>query len=400
MPKEKPGQISSLQVTIGGQTVDPALVAGIMIKQCLSQKFGPIGRISVIDAERNLAKIKGDGSETAEVSWTDHNGQRFNFEFMVDTGQNIDSHSDGSDTNNSARKHNTYIFTLNGKDTNKVNGGVVYGAKDEPVEKHLRNIYEKLGTKCFKSEVKTDPTSINIDKKGFYDAVQKCLNNCKVQGPEKSSYCMVYYDKDGCPVFNSYENMFSGSPVADFIESARTPEFPDDRIIINFSPSNIFMNSAETRKCDADTSQFNPLNGGLRLGVKSKTKPKYRTTGRDPGKKGAGNENNTIHNCPDPLNNKCRQGKYSIEANRYNFQSAHLNDIAFEITVFSRPGVDIGKVINISILAKDDKNTTTGNPKTNGKGLVRTIIHRIGAVGEEPRYTQVLQILKGDPEGR
>jgi hypothetical protein len=32
--------------------------------------------------------------------------------------------------------------------------------------------------------------------------------------------------------------------------------------------------------------------------------------------------------------------------------------------------------------------------------LVRTIIHRIGAVGEEPRYTQVLQTLKGDPEGR
>ena len=181
MPKENPGQISSLQVTIGGQTVDPALVAGIMIKQCLSQKFGPIGRISVIDAERNLAKIKGDGSETAEVSWTDHNGQRFNFQFMVDTGQNIDSHSDGSDTNNSARKHNTYIFTLNGKDTKKVNGGVVYGAKDKPVEEHLKKIYEKLGTKCFKSEVKTGPTSLNFKQLSFYNAVQKCLNNSNIQ---------------------------------------------------------------------------------------------------------------------------------------------------------------------------------------------------------------------------
>jgi len=397
MPKENPGQISSLQVTIGGQTVDPALVAGIMIKQCLSQKFGPIGRISVIDAERNLAKIKGDGSETAEVSWTDHNGQRFNFEFMVDTGQNIDSYSDGSDTNNSARKHNTYIFTLNGKDTKKVNGGVVYGAKDKPVEDHLRNIYKKLDSKPLIAKVKTDPTSLNFNQMSFYDAVQKGLNNSKIQG-ENSSYGIVYYDNEGNPTFNSYENMFSGSPVADFIEDPTNTD-PNDGIIINVSPSNIFMNSAETRKCDADTCQFNPLNGGLRLGVKPKT-DNFRTAGRNPGKKGAGNENNTIHNCPDPLNNKCKQGKYSTAADRYNFQSANLNDNAAEFTVFSRPRVDIGNNINASILAKDDKNTTTGNPKINGKMLVRTIIHRIGAVGEEPRYTQVLQTLKGDPEGR
>ena len=399
MPKENPGQISSLQVTIGGQTVDPALVAGIMIKQCLSQKFGPIGRISVIDAERNLAKIKGDGSETAEVTWTDHNGQRFNFEFMVDTGQNIDSHSDGSDTNNSARKHNTYIFTLNGKDTKKVNGGVVYGAKDKPVEEHLKKIYEKLDSKPLIAKVKTDPTSLNFNQTSFSDAVQKGLNNSKIQGKgENSSYGIVYYDNEGNPTFNSYENMFSGSPVADFTESATNTD-PDDRFIIDYSPFNIFMNLAKIREGDVDTSQFNPLNGGLRLGVKPKT-DNFRTAGRNPGKKGAGNENNTIHNCPDPLNNKCKQGKYSTAADRYNYQSRHLNDNAFEITVFSRPGVDIGKVINTSILAKDDKNTTTGNPKTNGKGLVRTIIHRIGAVGEEPRYTQVLQILKGDPEGR
>jgi len=397
MPKENPGQISSLQVTIGGQTVDPALVAGIMIKQCLSQKFGPIGRISVIDAERNLAKIKGDGSETAEVTWTDHNGQRFNFEFMVDTGQNIDSHSDGSDTNNSARKHNTYIFTLNGKDTKKVNGGVVYGAKDKPVEEHLKKIYEKLGTKCFKSEVKTDPTSLNFNQMSFSDAVQKGLNNSNIR-KEKSSYVVVYYDKDGCPVFNSYENMFSGSPVANFTESAKNT-VPDDRFIINVSPSNIFMNSASIRGGNADMSQFNGLNGGLRLGVKSETN-NFRTAGRNPGKKGADNENNTIHNYPDPLNNIFKQGKYSTPTDRYNYQTRHLNDNASEITVFSRPGVDPGKVIITSILAKDDKNTTTGNPKTNGKMLVRTIIHRIGAVGEEPRYTQVLQTLKGDPEGR
>ena len=394
MPKENPGQISSLQVTIGGQTVDSALVAGIMIKQCLSQKFGPIGRISVIDAERNLAKIKGDGSETAEVSWTDHNGQRFKFEFMVDTGQNIDSHSDGSDTNNSARKHNTYIFTLNGKDTNKVNGGVVYGAKDKPVEEHLRKIYEKLGTKCFKSEVKTDPTSLNFNQLSFSNAVQKALNNAKT--PDKSSYGVVYYDKDGCPVFNSYENMFSGSSVADFTESATNTD-PDDRFIINVSPSNIFMNSAKIREGDVNTSQYNPLTGGLRLGVKPKTK--FRTAGKDPDKKGAGNENNTIHIYPDPLNNKPPQGKYSTAAEKLNYQNLHLNDNAAEFTVFSR-GIDIGKIINTSILAKDDKNTTTGNPKTNGKMLVRTIIHRIGAVGEEPRYTQALQTLKGDPEGR
>lgn len=395
MPKENPGQISSLQVTIGGQTVDPALVAGIMIKQCLSQKFGPIGRISVIDAERNLANIKGDGSETAEVTWTDHNGQRFNFEFMVDTGQNIDSHSDGSDTNNSARKHNTYIFTLNGKDTNKINGAVVYGAKDKPVEEHLRKIYEKLGTKCFKSEVNTDPTSLNFDQQSFSKAVQKALDNAKIRR-ENSSYGMVYYNKDGCPVFDSYENMFSGSSVADFRESSTNTD-PDDRFIINVSPSNIFMNSAKIRDV-VDTSQFNSLNGGLRLKVKPRKG--FKTAGRDPGKKGAGNENNTIHTYPDPLNNKSRQGKYSTAAEKLNYQNLNLSDVAAELTGFSKRDVDIGQIINTSILAKDDKNTTTGNPKINGKMLVRTIIHRIGAVGEEPRYTQVIQTLKGDPEGR
>jgi len=396
MPKENPGQISSLQVTIGGQTVDPALVAGIMIKQCLSQKFGPIGRISVIDAERNLAKIKGDGSETAEVSWTDHNGQRFNFEFMVDTGQNIDSHSDGSDTNNSARKHNTYIFTLNGKDTKKVNGGVVCGAKDKPVEEHLKKIYEKLDSKPLIAKVKTDPTSLNFNQMSFSDAVQKALNNAKT--PDKSSYGMVYYDKDGNPTFNSYENMFSGSSVADFIESATNTD-PDPRIIINVSPFNIFMNSANIRAGDVDTSQFNSLSGSLRLKVKPKTE-KFRTAGTNPGKKGAGNENNTINTWPNPLDNRYPQGKYSTAAERLNYQNLNLTDNSVELTVFPISGVDIGKNINTSILAKDDKNTTTGNPKINGKMLVRTIIHRIGAVGEEPRYTQVLQTLKGDPEGR
>jgi len=398
MPKENPGQISSLQVTIGGQTVDPALVAGIMIKQCLSQKFGPIGRISVIDAERNLAKIKGDGSETAEVSWTDHNGQRFNFEFMVDTGQNIDSHSDGSDTNNSARKHNTYIFTLNGKNTKKVNGGVVFGAKNEPVEEYLRNIYKKLDSKPLIAKVKTDPTSLDFKQMSFYDAVQKCLNNCKVQGPEKSSYCFVFEDKDGNPVLDSCENMFSGSPVADFTESATTPEFPDDRIIIEYSPFNIFGNFHQIRNAFVKSNYHNKFTGATGYNVDGENK--FKTLGRNPGKKDPGSPNNNMHYSADSLNNEKPQNKYRTMADRYNFQSAHLNDNAFEIKVFSKPGVDVSKIINASILAKDDKNTTTGNPKTNGKGLVRTIIHRIGAVGEEPRYTQVLQILKGDPEGR
>ena len=395
MPKENPGQISSLQVTIGGQTVDPALVAGIMIKQCLSQKFGPIGRISVIDAERNLAKIKGDGSETAEVSWTDHNGQRFNFEFMVDTGQNIDSHSDGSDTNNSARKHNTYIFTLNGKDTKKVNGGVVYGAKDKPVEEHLRKIYEKLDSKPLIAKVKTDPTSLNFNQMSFSDAVQKGLNNSKIQG-ENSSYGIVYYDNEGNPTFNSYENMFSGSPVAYFTESA-TNTVPDDRFIINFSPSNIFMNPASIRNV-VKSNYHNKFTGATGYSVDGENK--FKTIGRNPGKKDPGNPNNNMHYSADSLNNKNKQGQYKTKADRYNFQSARLNDNAAEFTVFSRPGVDPGQIIITSILAKDDKNTTTGNPKINGKMLVRTIIHRIGAVGEEPRYTQVLQTLKGDPEGR
>jgi len=396
MPKENPGQISSLQVTIGGQTVDPALVAGIMIKQCLTQKFGPIGRISVIDAERNLAKIKGDGSETAEVSWTDHNGQRFNFEFMVDTGQNIDSHSDGSDTNNSARKHNTYIFTLNGKDTKKVNGGVVYGAKDKPVEEHLKKIYEKLDSKPLIAKVKTDPTSLDFKQMSFDKAVQKCLNNSKIQGSEKSSYCFVFEDKDGNPVLDSFENMFSGSSVADFRESATNTDL-DDRIIINVSPSNIFMNPASIRNV-VKSNYHNKFTGATGYSVDGENK--FKTLGRNPGKKDPGNPNNNMHYSADSLNNKNKQGKYKTKADRYNFQSAHLNDNAAEFTGFSRSGVDIGKVINTSIIAKDDKNTTTGNPKINGKMLVRTISHRISAVGEEPRYTQVLQTLKGDPEGR
>ena len=396
MPKENPGQISSLQVTIGGQTVDPALVAGIMIKQCLSQKFGPIGRISVIDAERNLAKIKGDGSETAEVSWTDHNGQRFNFEFMVDTGQNIDSHSDGSDTNNSARKHNTYIFTLNGKDTKKVNGGVVGGAKNEPVEKHLKKIYEKLDSKPLIAKVTTDPTSLDFKQMSFYDAVQKCLNNSSIRG-ENSSYCFVYYDKDSNPTLASYENRFSGSPVANFTESATTPKFPDDSIIIDVSPSNIFMNSARIRDV-VKSNYHNKFTGATGYNVDGENK--FKTLGRNPGKKDPGSPNNNVHYSADSLNNKKPQDKYKTKADRYNFESAHLNDNAAEFTVFPQPQVDIGKVVDFSILAKDDKNTTTGNPKTNGKMLVRTIIHRIGAVGEEPRYTQVLQTLKGDPEGR
>ena len=395
MPKENPGQISSLQVTIGGQTVEPALVAGIMIKQCLSQKFGPIGRISVIDAERNLAKIKGDGSETAEVTWTDHNGQRFNFEFMVDTGQNIDSHSDGSDTNNSARKHNTYIFTLNGKDTKKVNGGVVYGAKDKPVEEHLKKIYEKLDSKPLIAKVKTDPTSLNFNQISFSDAVQKALNNSKTR-EDNSSYGIVYYDNEGNPTFDSYGNMFSGSPVADFTEDPTNTD-PNDGIIINVSPSNIFMNSAKIRDV-VKSNYHNKFTGATGYNVDGENK--FKTLGRNPGKKDPGNPNNNMHYSADSLNNKNKQGKYKTKADRYNFQSAHLNDNAAEFTVFSRSGVDIGKVINTSILAKDDKNTTTGNPKTNGKMLVRTIIHRIGAVGEEPRYTQALQTLKGDPEGR
>jgi hypothetical protein len=337
MPKENPGQISSLQVTIGGQTVDPALVAGIMIKQCLSQKFGPIGRISVIDAERNLAKIKGDGSETAEVSWTDHNGQRFNFEFMVDTGQNIDSHSDGSDTNNSARKHNTYIFTLNGKDTKKVNGGVVDGAKDKPVEEHLRKIYEKLGTKSFKSEVETDPTSLNFKQLSFPDAVQKCLNNANIKG-EKSCYGIVYCDNEGNTILNSYENMFRGSPVADFIESATNTD-PDHRFIIDYSPFNIFMNPAKIRDV-VKSNYHNKFTGATGYNVDGENK--FNTLGKNPGKKDPGNPNNNMEYSADSLNNKKnKQRKYEAKANRYNFQSTRLNDIAAELIVFSRIGVDI-----------------------------------------------------------
>ena len=117
--------------------------------------------------------------------------------------------------------------------------------------------------------------------------------------------------------------MFSGSSVADFIESATNTDL-NDSIIIDYSPFNIFMNSAKIRDV-VKSNYHNKFTGATGYNVDGENK--FKTLGRNPGKKDPGNPNNNMEYSADSLNNKNKQGKYEAKAKQIKLSILHNNNL-------------------------------------------------------------------------
>jgi hypothetical protein len=67
---------------------------------------------------------------------------------------------------------------------------------------------------------------------------------------------------------------------------------------------------------------------------------------------------------------------------------------AGELEVPGNPKIKLGSIVNLVVPKKAETGNAAGETQFNGKALVVAIKHKIKTLGETPRYTMILRVVK------
>jgi hypothetical protein len=73
---------------------------------------------------------------------------------------------------------------------------------------------------------------------------------------------------------------------------------------------------------------------------------------------------------------------------------SHLAQNSAELEVIGNPKIKLGNMIDLKIFKKSEGNNAAGETQFNGKALVVAIRHKVKPLGQSPRYTMILRVIK------
>jgi hypothetical protein len=234
----------------------------------------------------------------------------------------------------------------------------------------------------------------------FLSAYKK-LNHEHVSSNYNSS-CYVCFVQNGSQskyVFTTFEKLFEQSSVVKLSQTTNlsdgTASDTDQQNSITwFNPSSSF-NSVVRPLVKPSEQTYNLVTGEVHS-VPPATPPTFKFADSTPVFNNApANTNfvpsNTVH---DPANNKTDTYTADAKKKRATYLSM-LSQTSAELEIPGNPNIKLGSIIELNIPKKSSENQDQGESEHNGKALVVGIRHKVKPVGQEPRYTMVLRVVKG-----
>jgi hypothetical protein len=202
-------------------------------------------------------------------------------------------------------------------------------------------------------------------------------------------------------VLSTFEELFKKASVATLTQNsnlgAGASEYDKQNSILWFKASDSFFTAS--RPLDKANEQTYNLTTGKAHNVPPPPTPNF--TVADSGKsvydsyQGTGDEKVPIKTIHDPSNNKNQKTYVSDARKKRTAYLSHLAQNAAELEIPGNSNIKLGSIIELNIPNKSDPSIgSMGEKQMNGKGLVVAIRHKVKPIGQSPRYTMLLRIVK------
>lgn len=402
------GDINIQTLTIGGMNLNsgnPGLyMASMDLYEDILNPLGPIGEIKVVDAIDALGSVNLNGKEEAQISFTGDDSFGFgskNFKFKLLQNSNLD---DNSQTNYGSSHNKQYTLKLVRPELINAQGNYVKKSFNKNTSDMVKDIVKENLNSDLDVDIQDSTKGqrrLVFNEEHPVEAIRK-LNNEHVSAQNESSlYTLFVTDDNGQQkyVFTTYEQLFSQAPVVKLNQTttlgAGSTEIEKQNSMIWFKASDSFF--TPTRPLDKPSgSEYNLTTGKVYRDKKPVGNFKFADAqGVYSNYNGTGNEEVPVRTINDPVNNK-NQNTYLSDARKKRAAFfSHLSQNAAELEIPGNPNIKLGSMIELNIPGKTDPAySTLGEKQMNGRALVVAIRHKVKPLGQSPRYTMILRVVK------
>jgi hypothetical protein len=380
-----------------------ATYAGFNIYEDILNPFGPLADISVIDHSDALGKTKLNGSfdKDVEIRFSPVNGGgTVGFKFKMLSNKNL---KDGSTNEQGSGKNKQYDIRCCSEEFLNAQGNYVQKSYNELTSKMVEDIL-KNNFKTTKQIELPDQTKgkrrMIFHNEHPMKALRK-LNNEHVSNQNKSSLYVTFQQSENGNqkyVFSTFEHLFSQGPVATLKQSTtldfKGSSFQDKQnAIISMKVDDSFF--TPTRPFSKTESlRYDPTTG--KNAQISQNQTQYK----------AADGSTNVYNSPpsktkavpvfvpaDAANEDQKTYLGDARKNKLDYLG-HLSQNFATIEVIGNPSIKLGSVVNLDIFKKANSGGGAGESQFNGKALVVSIRHKIKPLGQTPRYTMILGVVK------
>lgn len=405
-----PGDITVKKFTISSDRGSLDLAKSFVSASIYESIFTPgiIIDIEVLDTDDQIGQLKISGDETVDIHFETPGGANSKYKLGI-------SHLSEVKGNTASIKHKTYKINTVSKEALKAKNNYVEKTFSTQISDIVKTIHKEYLQSDKKIEVEETKgkQDIKISHKNPYEAIEMVMKRA-VSNENKSSLFVFFETRSGSEQifkFTTVEKLFKGSSVKTFNQSdaintsvknqtdnqifgVETPNQFNavDRIAVggqvkvatfNFRTWEYTTNTVTKKSTDYKT-------GGSKSLDSSKFTQEYREA--------QGQAKPRLLLVPVDTSQRAKTSIPTYIADRQNFASTLMQGTV-KIRVPGDLKLKAGDVVTANLPAKKGTTENVKNdPMLSGKFLVSRIHHDIGKAGEKPRYTCVIELLKGNPE--
>lgn len=400
------GDVKFSELKVGGLDLlntKEAFHHEINIYEDILNSYGPAFEVRVVDPSDSLGKNKVNGSYDQEIRirFSDDQGKQVGFKFKQLENNDLNDESQAKRGSLHAKS-----YTIKGVSQEFLNAQGRYA--EWSANDKTTNIAKKVLQENYKTDKQIEIGDESKEKRRWIASnehplkvLQKLNDEHVATKAQSSAYTIHQQQKNGTQKYKitTYEELFKQAPVAEVIQSTTLDSSAgsekDKRnavLWINVGES-FFSGSRHLTRSSEQT--INLTTHGL-----TETDPKT-TKFNLPGREVYQGQTTTGKQVPQSkvyhkANEKEKTTAADAKRKRAEFLS-HLAQNSAEFEIPGNPDITLGSMINLKLPKKVDASAGIGgNLETqfNDKVLVVGIRHVIKPLGQTPRYTMVVKVVK------
>ena len=369
---------------------------------------GIIIDVEVMDTDDQIGQLKISGDEEVTITFQVLGGATANYKMGI-------SHLTEVKGNTSSLKHKIYKINMVSIEALKAKNNYVEKTYSAQISEIIKSIHKDYlqSTKKIEAEDTKGTQDIKFSHENPYRAIELAMKRA-VSNENKSSLFVFFETRSGSDQifkFTTVEKLFKGSSVKTFNQSSAVNvdmnSKNDNQIFAVETPNQFNAVDRIAIGGQVKVATFNFRTWEYTTNTLTKNSTDYTTGGKKDINTGAftqkyrnpsGQAKPRLLLIPVDTSQRAKTSIPTYIADRQSFASTLMQGTV-KIRVPGDLNLKAGDVITANLPTRKG---TTDNPSNDsqlsGKFLISRIHHDIGKVGERPRYTCVIECLKGNPE--
>jgi hypothetical protein len=366
--------------------------------------------VEILDENDAMGKYNLKGGEDVNISFTVPGGETISLKMVTFINANV---NDNSLDNKGSMKHKTYTLKMISPELNKNRD--IHISNDFGGQVPTHTMVQKAMKEISDKQVDTpDETKPQIQR-AQYERVFQFLENIRehhVSQQYKSSAYVLFPTYDSGTekyMFCTFEYLMSQGSKFEFKQDntvgARSTTDADQMKNLIWCEIPSTFNSSSLAGSASNRNNYN-LQTGVQQG-KDNQKTEFKTLGNTsswnkqtsdadsvPLKKKPPRGTTGKVGIVDPGNDRQKTGIADAKVDRARFL-AYLSQNTIKFEIHGNPAIKVGDVVTLKLPKKADAGQDDGETQVNDKVLIIKIRHRILPEGNKPRYTMIVEAVKG-----